>query len=83
MSDCTHYYGNTGDGWMTCVKCGAAPPKDWPNVKPESGFDVSKRAFERLREACSEIWDTGEINRDTINQNRIARGEAPIQWKEP
>lgn len=20
--DCDHYYSNTGDGWMTCVKCG-------------------------------------------------------------
>ncbi|AKF12348.1 hypothetical protein Ashraf_60 [Mycobacterium phage Ashraf] len=22
---CQHHYGNTGDGWLTCVKCGAAP----------------------------------------------------------
>ncbi|QGJ97107.1 hypothetical protein SEA_PETTERN_62 [Mycobacterium phage PetterN] len=27
VEDCRHYYGNSGDGWLTCVKCGSTPPE--------------------------------------------------------
>ncbi|AHZ95318.1 hypothetical protein HL05_gp058 [Mycobacterium phage Manad] len=55
--NCQHYYGNDGSGWLTCVKCGAAPPVPAGHLSPRFRFPVLFPARPSEYDEDEPVWN--------------------------